>query len=55
MAKTFALRAGALLIGCFVLAGCGQGASGNKPSGFNGAPPELKADLGHSRGSGQNQ
>lgn len=39
--KTFAVCATALLIGCVVLAGCGQGASGS--SGFNGAPPELKA------------
>jgi hypothetical protein len=42
MAKTFAVRAGALLIGCIVLAGCGQGASGDRSSGFNGAAPELK-------------
>ena len=39
--KTFAVCATALLIGCVVLASCGQGASGS--SGFNGAPPELKA------------
>jgi hypothetical protein len=42
MARTFAVRAGALLIGCIVLAGCGQGASGSRSSGFNGAAPELK-------------
>jgi hypothetical protein len=42
MAKTFAVRAGALLIGCIILAGCGQGASGSRSSGFNSAAPELK-------------
>ena len=42
MAKTFAVRAGALLIGCIILAGCGQGATGSTSSGFNGAAPELK-------------
>jgi len=41
--KAFAVRAGAFLIGCSVLAGCGQGASGSKSSGFNGAPPEIRA------------
>jgi hypothetical protein len=43
MAKTLAWRAGALLIGYFVLAGCGQGTSGSRSGGFNGAQPELKA------------
>ena len=42
MSKTFAVRAGALLIGCIILAGCGQGATGSTSSGFNGAAPELK-------------
>ncbi|MGO9200192.1 MAG: hypothetical protein ACLQM8_06575 [Limisphaerales bacterium] len=42
-AKTLAARANAFLIGCVVLAGCGQGASGSGSSAFNGAPPELKA------------
>jgi len=35
--------AGAVLMSCIVLAGCGRGASGSGSSGFNGAPPELKA------------
>jgi hypothetical protein len=43
MAKTLAVRAGALLIGCLLLAGCSKGASGGGSGGFNSAPPELKA------------
>jgi hypothetical protein len=43
MAKTLSVRAGVLLIGCFVVAGCGQRPSGSRSGGFNGAPPELKA------------
>jgi hypothetical protein len=43
MARTFAVCVGAIVVGCFVLAGCGRGASGSGSSGFNAAPPELKA------------
>ena len=42
-AKIFAAPTSALLIGCFVLAGCGKGAPGSGSSAFNGAPPEVKA------------
>lgn len=42
MTKTLAVGAVALLIGSFVLAGCGKGASGSGSAGFNAAPPEIK-------------
>ena len=40
--KTLAVRSGAVLIGCLILAGCGRSASGNSRGGFESAPPELK-------------
>ena len=43
MLKTFAVRLGAALLGCLILAGCGRGGSGSGPGGFDAAPPELKA------------
>ena len=41
--KTVAVWTGGILIGCLVVAGCGQGASGSRSSSFSDAPPELKA------------
>lgn len=41
-AKTFVVCAGAFLIGCVVLAGCGKGGSSYGASGFDSATPAIK-------------